>query len=296
MYIAPTMHRRHHFFLLTFVLIAAESLAQVSVTDDLQRNLRLQGPASRVVSLAPSLTESLFAIGAGSQVAGITDYCNYPAEARRLPRVGGMINPNIEILTLLKPDLIVMSMEGNVRDDYRRMTSLGWNVFVSNPRTLDGIHQSLIALGTLTGQADSAKHLVEAMKSREASVKARSTGTPVRTLLIVSVQPLMVAGRSTFVNELITAAGGYNLAGYAPGNYPSYSRETVIANNPDVIIITSDLVPDVATLLAQFPEWKQVSAVRHNRVFRVNADVVSRPGPRAVDALELLSSLFHANP
>jgi iron complex transport system substrate-binding protein len=277
-------------------LPGVRSSAQIAVADDLQRTLRLTAPASRIVSLAPSITESLFAIGAGPLVAGVTDYCTYPPEARRLPHVGGMINPNIEILTLLKPDLIVMSMEGNVRDDYRRMVSMGWNVFVTNPRTLDGIHQSLLALGALAGRADDAERLVGSMKTREAGVRAKAGGTPVRTLLIVSVQPLMVAGKNTFLNELITAAGGYNLATYAPGNYPAYSRETVIANNPDVILMTSDLLPDVAGLLAQFPEWRHVSAVRHNRVYRVNADLVSRPGPRAVDALELLYSLLHTNP
>jgi iron complex transport system substrate-binding protein len=290
------MTLRRHLLLLAVVLTATNLPCQISVTDDLQRGIRLGSPAARVVSLAPSLTESLFAIGAGSQVAGVTDYCNYPAEARRLPRVGGMINPNIEILTLLKPDLIVMSMEGNVREDYRRMTSMGWSVFVSNPRTLDGIHRSLLSLGALTGREAKAGELVTSMKAREAAVRAAAPRTPVRALLIVSVQPLMVAGGSTFMDELITAAGGYNLAARAAGAYPSYSRETVIANNPDVIFITSDLVPDVATLLAQFPEWKQVSAVRHKRVFRVNADIVSRPGPRAVDALELLHSLLQANP
>jgi iron complex transport system substrate-binding protein len=290
------MSLRSRLFFFLCIFPAVVSYAQISVTDDLQRTLRLDTPARRIVSLAPSITESLFAIGAGSQISGVTDYCNWPPEARRLPRVGGMINPNMEILTLLKPDLIVMSMEGNMREDFRKMTSLGWNVFVTNPRTLDGIYQSLLQLGTLTGRADSAARVVEGLKNREALVRAQGRGTPVRVLLVVSIQPLMVAGRNTFLNELISAAGGYNLATFAAGTYPAYSRETVIANNPDVLLITSDIVPDVSSLLAEFPEWRGVAAVRHNRVYRVSADLVSRPGPRALDALELLSSLLHKNP
>ncbi|MEW6509665.1 MAG: cobalamin-binding protein [Bacteroidota bacterium] len=267
--------------------------AQVSVVDDIQRTIALRSPASRIVSLAPSITESLFAIGAGDRVVGVTDYCDFPAEARRKPRVGGMINPNIEAVAGLKPDLIVMSMEGNVRDDYRRLAGLGFPVFVTNPRTLEGIYRSLTQLGTLTGCADSAVKVVDRLRARERDLRATAGRGGVRTLLVVSLQPLIVAGRNTFIHELLEAAGGVNLAAYARGNYPTYSRETVIANNPDVILITSDAISDVYRLPAMFPEWKIVSALRHKRVYRVDSNLVTRPGPRALDALASLVHLLH---
>ena len=275
---------------------AAIAAGQVSLVDDTGRTVSLRAPARRVVSLAPSITETLFAVGAGDRVAGVTDYCNYPPEARRLPRVGGMINPNIETIVALKPDVVLLSMEGNIRDDYRKLASLGIPVFVSNPRTLDGIYRSITQIGTLTGREEDAARTVQEMKAREQAARARAGKSPVRTLLVVSIQPLIVAGRNTFINELLVAAGGVNLAAFAKGNYPAYSRETVVANNPDAILITSDAISDVGSLTRTFPEWTIVSAVRHRKVYAVNADIVSRPGPRAVLALESLVHLLHPEP
>jgi iron complex transport system substrate-binding protein len=290
------MTRRCTLFAIVFFLAVLPAAGQITITDDLQRTIRLEGPARRVISLAPSITESLFAIGAGESVVGVTQYCDYPREAKSLPHVGGMINPSLEAIVALRPDLIVLSMEGNMRDDFRRLTSMGMNVFVTNPRTLDDIHRSLLALGTLTGRTDSATKVVARMVAREAELRARATGTPVRTLFIVSMQPLLVAGRNTFLNELITAAGGYNLAMFAQGTYPAYSRETLVANNPDVLLVTSDVVQRPADILTLFPEWRNISAVRHNRVFRVDASLMMRPGPRAVDAIASLLSLLRPQP
>jgi len=269
--------------------------AQISVVDDIQRTVRLARPAVRIVSLAPSITECLFALGAGDQVKGVTDFCNYPPEARLKPHIGGMINPSIEAVVGLEPDLVVLSMEGNVRDDFRRLTSFGTPVFVSNPRTLQGIYSSLRALGTLTGRGDSARHLVARLESREQAVRSAARGTvPVRVLLLVSLQPLMCAGGNTFIDELLRAAGGTNLAARARGTYPSYSRENVIADDPEVIIVTSDILSESAALGELYPEWRTVDAVRNARVFSLDADLVSRPGPRALDALETLFHLLHS--
>jgi iron complex transport system substrate-binding protein len=271
--------------------------AQVSITDDLHRTVNLRAPARRVVSLAPSITESLFAIGAADQVVGVTDYCTYPPAARHKPRVGGMVNPSIETIVNLLPDLIVLTMEGNVRQDFRRLTSLGIPVAVTNPRSMEGIYRSLRCLGTLTGRTSGAKELIAAMQNREEAIRSRLRGvTPVRSLLFVSLEPLMCAGSGTFLDELLREAGGINLAERAPGTYPTYSRERVIANDPDVILITSDILSDPTTVTSLFPEWKTLSAVRHHRVFRVEADIISRPGPRAVDALESLFHLLHSQP
>ena len=268
--------------------------AQIRVVDDLRRTVTLLRPAERIVSLAPSITESLFALGAGDRVKGVTDYCNYPPEARLKPHVGGMINPSIEAVVGLEPDLVVMSMEGNERDDFRRLTSFGTPVYVSNPRTLGGIYASLRALGTLSGREESADTLIATLQSREGAVRTAAAGSsPVRVLLLVSLQPLMCAGSTTFIDELLRAAGGTNLAARALGTYPSYSRENVIADNPQVIVMTADLLPDGARLRSTFPEWGSVDAVRNNRVFTLDADLLSRPGPRALDALEKLFHLLH---
>ena len=251
--------------------------AQILLVDDLHRTVTLAAPARRVVSLAPSVTETLFAIGAADQVVGVTDYCNYPPEARRKTHVGGMINPSIEALLGLNPDLVVLSMEGNMREDFRRLTSLGVPLFITNPRTLGGIYRSIEQLGKLTGRADSAQQLA----ARERAARSRAPQSPVRSLFVVSVEPLMVAGRNTFMHELLTAAGGTNLAAFTRGTYPTYSRETLVANNPDVIFITSDAIASTASIDAMFPEWGFTSALRHKRVYLVDADMMNAPTDRA---------------
>jgi iron complex transport system substrate-binding protein len=269
----------------------------ISLTDDLGRKIVLQQIPERIVSLAPSITETLFALGAGTQVAGVTDYCTYPEEARLKPRVGGMINPSMEAIVGLHPDLIILSMEGNVRDDFRKLTGLGIPVFVTNPRTLHQIYGSITTLGTLTGREREAAVLVAAMQDRERHVVApmRQRIEP-SVLLIVSLQPLMVAGNGTFLSELIRLAGGRNLAASSPSTYPQFSREAVVDEDPDVLVILSDAGGRGTDVVAQYPEWRGLKAVRTGRVYRVDPDILSRPGPRATDGLELLERLLHTKP
>jgi iron complex transport system substrate-binding protein len=267
-------------------------MAQVTLLDDLHRQVTLQRPATRIVSLAPSITESLFAIGAGDQVVGVTDYCNFPPQVRSCHRVGGMINPSIEAIVGLSPDLIIVSMEGNQRQDFTTLTGLKIPVFVTNPRTLEGINQSLRQLGTLTGRTREAAKLVDTLSRRTAQLLAAGNNRRTPTILFVSVQPLMAVGARTFLNELVTAAGGDNLAAASGLTYPSLSREMVLTEDPEVMLITSDAIDSTESITALYPEWTQLSAVRSGHVYRINPDIVSRPGPRAVDGLAMLISYF----
>jgi iron complex transport system substrate-binding protein len=284
---------------ITLVLLcrlAPPAAAQISLTDDLGRKVVLPQPPVRIVSLAPSITETLFAIGAGEQVAGVTDYCNYPAEARTKPRVGGMITPSMEAIVGLHPDLIILSMEGNLRDDFQRLDDLGIPLFVTNPRTLHDIYRSVADLGALTGHRDEAATVVAGMQEREKHVvlPMRALVEP-SVLFIVSVQPLVVAGGGTFLAGLIELAGGRNPAASSPSTYPQYSREAVVSDDPDVLVILSDAGGTDTVLTAEYPEWKGLKAVRNHRVYRVDADTFSRPGPRAAEALETLARLLHAH-
>jgi len=266
------------------------SMAQVTLLDDLHRQVTLQQPATRIVSLAPSITESLFAIGAGDQVVGVTDYCDFPPQARSCNRVGGMINPSIEAIVGLSPDLIIVSMEGNQRQDFITLTGLKVPVFVTNPRTLEGINRSLGQLGTLTGHTGEAAKLVDSLSRRTAQLRAAGDKRRTRTILFVSVQPLMAVGAKTFLNELLTAAGGDNLAAASGLTYPSLSREMVLTEDPEVMLITSDALESTENITAMYPEWTQLSAVRSGHVYRINPDLVTRPGPRAVEGLAMLIS------
>jgi iron complex transport system substrate-binding protein len=277
------------------ILGSSMAAAQVAVTDDLQRSVTLRAPAQRIVSLAPSITESLFSIGAGFQVVGVTDYCNYPPEAKLKPHVGGMTTPSIETIAALRPDLILVSMEGNLREDFSNLTALGVPVAVTNPRSLEGIYASLTMLGKLTGNVDSAAHVVAALRAREKSIARAVAPNAPRVLLLVSIQPLIAAGDRTFITELLSRAGAHNVAAGVKMTYPTLNREAVVQDDPDVIFVMSDVLSTPEALVQMYPEWKRLSAVRNGRVHRINADIVSRPGPRAVDGLQILSSFIHRN-
>ena len=288
------LFRRPSFILAGFVFLAVRpAIAELSVVDDLNRTITLPSTPQRIVSLAPSITETLFAVGAGDQVVGVTDYCNYPEEAKHKPRVGGVVNPSIETIVSLKPDLIILSMEGNVREDFNKLLSLGIPLFVTNPRTLSGIHKSIGDIGRLTGHREQATRLVQVMLGREDSLKTAAAGTKRKVLFIVSLQPLIVVGSRTFLAELLDLAGGLNIARTSTSTYPTYSREAVVAENPDVLLIMSGILAETRDLVQLFPEWDRIDAIRTRNVFTLDADIVSRPGPRVVDALENLFHILH---
>jgi iron complex transport system substrate-binding protein len=268
---------------------------QVEVVDDLGRTVTLATSAQRIVSLAPSLTETLFAIGAGGQLVAVTDYCDHPPEAGEKPSVGGMTNPNIETIIALSPDLILLSKQGNLRKDFDLLHNLDASVFVSNPRTLSGIRRSIRQLGTLTGHAAEAESLLVSLQAKEDSLRKLAGSPAARTLLIVSLQPLIVVGKNTFINQLLEAAGAENLASDLSSPYPTYSREALAAENPDVIILMSDALADTSAPEKLFPEWERLRATRNNCVAVVNSDLVSRPGPRAWDGLEALVHILRRN-
>ncbi len=266
----------------------------VTVTDDLNRVVAFPSPPQRIVSLAPSITETLFALGAGDQVAGVTAWCNFPAEAARKPRVGGMINPDMETIIGLRPDLVVLSVEGNIRDDLDRIIGAGIPVLVTNPRTLEGIHRSILTLGTVTGWRRQADSLVQAMRAGEGRIIAAArAGRERDVLLVVSLQPLLVVGHGTFLAQLLSLAGGKNLAAASLSTYPQFSREAVVAGDPEVLFIMSDILGEGESPTSLYPEWEHLRAVRTGRVHRVDADLLARPGPRAVEALTLLHTLMY---
>lgn len=280
-------------FLILILEISDSGFSQISMVDDLGRTVILPSHAQRIVSLAPSITETIFAVGAGDAVVGVTDYCNYPDEAKKKQRVGGVVNPSIETIVSLKPDLIVLSMEGNVREDFKKLTSFGIPVFITNPRNLRGIYTSIEQLGTLTGRKESAGRLVKSLRLRVDSIRAIVSVEKKQSVMVfVSLQPIIVVGQNTFFAELIELAGGTNVTKKGASTYPTYSREAVLKTNPDVLIFMSDVLANPADLVTLFPEWTKLKAYRQKKIFRINADIVSRPGPRAVDGLEALHNLI----
>jgi iron complex transport system substrate-binding protein len=202
-----------------------------------------------------------------------------------------MINPSLEAIVALTPDLIVLSMEGNVREDFDRLTTLGAAVFVSNPRSLGDIRKSIGQLGTLAGRSTDASRLAAELAAAEAEVVRGVSGPKVRTLLIVSIRPLIVVGGHTFLNELLETAGAANLAARFPATYPTLSREAVVSEDPDLLLVTSEVIADARLLFDEFPEWTSLKAAQRSRIYRIDADLVSRPGPRSVEALRMIARL-----
>jgi len=279
--------------LLPFVLVLATipATAQISFTDDLQRTVTLETPAARIISLAPSITETLFALGAADRVVAVTDYCNYPEAARTKRSIGGIVNPNAEAIISLSPDIIILSMEGNIREDFSTLEALEIPLFVTNPRTLAGIRKSILDLGVISGTGEMAAKIVHEMKEREDSIRLEALPQS-RVLMVVSLQPLMVVGTGTFLAEVLRIAGADNVAAGTGMTYPVYSREAVVASNPDLIVLTSDIFLPRDELLKLFPEWRTLNATRSGRVFSIGADIVSRPGPRIIQALEQLHEML----
>ena len=258
----------------------------VTVRDSLDRTVTLAGPARRVVSLNPSATESLFGIGAGDRVAGVTSYCTWPAGAVLRPRVGGYTSESIslELLLALKPDLVVTG--GPVHVSIRRsLDSLGLGYYVFEPSSVEGTLECLSDLGALTGSAEGAERLIRGLRRDLAAVSARVASIPpaarVRVFWEVYNEPLMTCGSQSFLHELITLAGGVNVFAELEHPWAIVSPEEAVRRAPQVILAADDHAPGfTAEDLARRPGWGSVPAVRSGRVHLLPADPVNRTGPR----------------
>jgi iron complex transport system substrate-binding protein len=272
-------------------------LGPVSAVDDLGRTVNLQSPAQRIVSLAPSITETLFTLGLDSTVIGVTDFCDYPPRARQRAHVGGMLNPALEKIVSLRPDLVLMSGSGNVQTDFTKLSKLGLTVFVTYPKTLDGIFKSILDIGALVGRPATADSLVRALRSREANIQHQAHQHKVRSVLfLVSVRPLISVGPGTFIAEMIRQCNATNISENAPIAYPMLSREEILSGDPDCIVVTSDAVKDRSEVMDAFSEWQHLRAITDSAVTLVDADLVTRPGPRIVEGLAALCSAIHGAP
>ena len=263
-----------------------------TVTDDLGRTLRVSPPARHIVSLAPSLTEMLFFIGAGESVAGVTSYCDFPPEARTRQVVGDLVTPDIERILSLRPDLVLISVEGNAQRSFQRLEQLGMRMFVSNPRDLAGVYKSLADIAALTGHARRAAALIDSLRGEERRLREHAPARSPSVLMLLSLQPLMAAGRSTFIDEVITLAGGRNAAAALEGNYPTLNRETLLRMDPDLILLPDDMGINETQLRTGFPEWRRLRARRGDGMHRIDADRYLRPGPRLIEAARELQRML----
>ncbi len=263
--------------------LAAVAQAKVAVVDDAGRTVELAQPARRVVSLAPALTEQLFAIGAGDLVVGTTDYADFPEAARAIPRVARAHSVDLERVSAARPDLIAIWGSGFPPATIDAVRRLGVPVFVSEPAHLADIASSLERLGTLTGR--SGADAAQAFRAKLAALEARYAGRrPVRVFYQVWSEPLMTLGGRHVVSEAIAGCGGRNVFADLAPIAPRVSTEAVLAANPEVIM-TAEPGAKPSDALSTWKRFEQIAAVKAGRFVTLDADRINRNGPRLVDEM-----------
>ena len=288
------------FLALVFLLSACAlpTPAPGEIVDQLGRPIRVDRPPQRIVSMSPSNTEILFALGLGDRVVGVTDYCDFPPEALDKAKIGGFSNPDLEKLVALSPDLIVADQihEKEVVPELERRNL---PVFVMDPRNMDQVLESIVLLGRATGTEAEAARLVEEMKIRIGAVAQKVAGLSPqerpRVLSITWHDPLWTAGKGTWEDQLISMAGGQNLLPELEG-YKTVDLEMVLNRDPQVIIASSghgEALRQPYLWALDEPRLKGTEALKKGRVYEIDADIVSRPGPRLVEGLEEMLRLLH---
>jgi iron complex transport system substrate-binding protein len=282
--------------LTVFLLAATVGAGQMRrVTDLAGRTMEVPADPRRVVALAPSATEIVFAIGRQDRLVGVSRFSDTPQAARALPKVGSYVHLDLERIVALKPDLCLAIRDGNPKAVVDRLEAMRIPVYAVDPRDLESVMETVTALGDLLNAPDAARRLVEDMRRRIATVDARIAGVVhrPRVFLQIGMAPIVSAGSSTFLHELITRAGGVNTAAGQTA-YPRFSQEQVIVLAPEVIIITSmDREGLFEQARAEWRRWPQMPAVANNRIHIVDSNCLDRPSPRLVEGLEALARLIH---
>lgn len=285
------------FLLFVFTLSACKSEQKNSQTsaptreivDDLGRKIKLPVKVERAVSLAPNLTENIFAIGAGNKLIGVTTYCNFPEEVNKIQKIGDTINPNLETIIALKPQVVFVSTASQIENFTKTLEQQNIAVFVTNPTNLDGVYQSILQIGDVMGESEKSKILVESLRKRAADVEARTASVKdVKVFVQIAKEPLFTVGKTSFMTDLVARAGGISVTSDIAEAYPKYSKETALALQPEAIILSeSDDNKEPNDVFKDSP------ATKNGKVFKIKADLLSRPGPRMLDAVEQIAKALH---
>ena len=257
----------------------------------------------RIVSTAPSFTETLFAVGAGDRVVGVSTYCHFPAAVDALPRVGSYLQPNIEAIARLRPDLVLV--HADLPAAVAQLNRLGIKTLALRNTSLDETMQSIRATGVATGLASAGLTLEQSIRAKLSALEKRSAGKPARTLLFVvgrtpaRLDGMIAVGRGSFLNELIRIAGGRNILFDSPVTYPKISVEAVLRLAPDVIVDMGDMAATTGvteahrqSVIKLWATQPAVKAVAAKKVFAVAADIFVVPGPRVVEAAEAFAAML----
>jgi iron complex transport system substrate-binding protein len=270
----------------------------MNVTDDKGRAVTVKTLPERIVSLSPKNTEMLFALGLGDKVVGVTDYCNYPAEAANRTKVGGITNVNVEQVAALNPDA-VFADSLTKKEAAEKLEAMGYPVIVNDPRNVSDITNSILRAGRACGVEDNASRLAADIDSSIKAITDKTSGLNEsqrpKVLMLLDTYDFYVAGSNCYGNDLILLTGGQNVA-YELNDYKSMSKEAVIEADPDIIIMPVDAYSqaDFEKLRNGTDDWmRQLTAVKNGKVYAVASDPIFRPGPRVVDAAQAMAKIIH---
>jgi iron complex transport system substrate-binding protein len=278
----------------SLILLAAPAQA-LTVVDMIGREVKLAGPPRRIVSLVPSATELIYALGGEDRLVGRTDFCDYPPAAREKPSVGGMISPSLETIAALKPDLVIATTSGNRIETFNRLEQLGIAVYAVHAHRIAEMLDVARRLAELTGRQAALGPLVSALERRLFAVANAVRPFPrPRVLYVLWPEPLLVPASGALLTELITLAGGDSITAHERGDYPRFSIEAAVVRAPEVILLASH--GGTSTPPMAKDKWERLTslpAVKSKRVHYVDGSLVHRYGTRVVDGVETLARAIH---
>jgi len=279
----------------TIILVtsfALPSFATRTVNDELGRTVEVADHPHRVICLIPSVVDIVYSLGAGADVVAISNFTKYPKEALEKPSIGLPLNPSMESIIALHPDLALGSGDLNTMEFAGQLERLGIPVFMVDPHGIEGIYASILSIGRALNREPDAKTLVARLRTRVDRVKARVSGKPrVRVFMAIWYDPVMTIGKRAFISELIEAAGARSVTDDIAQEWPEVSIETVVSRQPDALLFASGSGITLEELKAR-PGWEHLKAVREGRIYYID-DRVQYPSPIAFDALEELAKQFH---
>jgi ABC-type Fe3+-hydroxamate transport system substrate-binding protein len=281
-------------FAVVLGVLAATPVFALTYRDMTGRPLTLAGPPTRIVSLVPSVTELIYALGGEDRLVGRTDFCDYPPAALGKPSVGGMISPSLEAIVALRADLVVATTDGNREETFQQLRRLGLPTYIVNADRVAEVFDLVGRVGELTGRTAAVASLVAQMNARIADIRARVQPYPSpRVLYVLWPGPLIVPGRHALVTELIEIAGGRSVTAIEGDTYPRYSLEAALVASPEVILLASHGSRTGEAVKDQWERLASLPAIKQGRLYAVDGDLMHRYGPRMIDGLSQIARAIH---
>lgn len=283
--------------LLTLFLLWASPTdsANLSLKDEVGREVSFPFPPKRIVSLAPNITEILFSLGLDEEIVGVSIHCNYPDQVKNRVRVGSYISIDFERVISLKPNLILATGAGNPREVVEKLERLGFPTYVIFPKRFDDVLRSIRHIGQVVGKEREAFSLAESMNMRREKIVDRTRNLPrPKVFLQIGDSPIVTVGKGSFGDDLIHLAGGENIAATDREMYPRLGIEEILKRSPEILLVSSmNPQGDYERVLREWKRWRMIPAVKEGRIHLIDSDLIDRPSPRIIEGLEIMARLIH---